>query len=226
MGRGGDGGSGSARGGGAALVLAALLWAVAPTTAAVGQAADGGRSGVELDAAALVVAPLTDLAPGTETVGGLQISSSVGMQAAGLLWLGPRLAVGAAGTWIPVDVERLAGTGPEGEPIPGERVAGADYLAGSLEAILTLPSIGTDVRVEPYLVGGAGLRRLGVDGNPEEAPSATDPMVTLGGGFRTLLSAGWLLRLEARDHLSLYDGAEDGRAQHDLTVSVGIGLRP
>lgn len=226
MGRGGDGVRGSTRASGAALVLAALLWAVAPTATAEGQPADGGRSALELDAAALVAAPLTDLTPGTETVGGLQISSSVGMQAAGILWLGPRLGVGASGTWIPVDVKRLAATGPEGEPIPGGRVAGADYLAGSLEAVVTLPSIGADVQVEPYLVGGAGLRRLEVDGDPAEAPSATDPMVTVGGGFRTLLSAGWLLRLEARDHLSLYDGTGDERAQHDLTVSVGLGVRP
>lgn len=226
MGRGRDGVPGSERAAGASLVLAALAWAMAPTAAAEGQAAHAGRSGPELDAAAVVATPLTNLTPGTETAGGLQISSSVGMQAAGILWLSPRLGVGVAGTWIPVDVEQVAATGPDGQPIPGGPVAGADYLAGSLEAVVTLPPIGTDVQVEPYLVGGAGLRRLGVDGNPEDAPSATDPMVTVGGGFRTLLSAGWLFRLEARDHLSLYDGAGDERAQHDLTVSVGIGVRP
>lgn len=226
MGRGRDGVRGSVRSAGAALALTALLWALTPATAAEGQPTDAGPSGLELDGAALVIAPLTDLSPGTETVGGLQVSSSVGMQATGILWLGPRLGVGASGSWIPVDVERLDATGPDGEPIPGGRVAGADYLAGSLEAILSLPSVGTGVEVEPYLLGGAGVRRLGVDGEPPGAPSATDPMVTFGGGFRTLLSSGWLLRLEARDQLSLYDADGDDRAQHDLTVSVGLGVRP
>ena len=86
--------------------------------------------------------------------------------------------------------------------------------------------VGAGVQVEPFLVGGVGLRRLSTEGSIEGAPSATDPLVSFGGGFRTLLSDRWHLRLEARDHLSVYEGADGDRPQHDVAVSVGLGVRP
>lgn len=213
---------------GAALAALALLWAAAPSGPAAGQAtAPPGASGPEMDAAAVLLAPLSDLTPGDATGGGLQLSSSVGVRVAGIWWLGPRLGVAAGGSWVPVDVDRLASTDPGGDPVPGGRLAAADYLTGSVEAVLSLPPVGPEVEVEPYLLGGVGLRRLSVEGQPDGAPTATDPMVAVGGGFRTVLSDAWLLRLEARDQISRYDGGGgDGRVQHDLTVSVGVGVRP
>lgn len=209
-----------------ALAAAALLAALMPEGPAAGQAADGPRGGVELDGAVLLLTPLADLTPGDETGGGLQLSSSVGGRATGILWVTPGVGVGASGSWVPVDVDRLASTDPDGNPLPGGRLAGADHLTGSVEAVLSLPSVGVDVQVEPYVLGGVGLRRLAVEEGAEGAPSATDPMVAVGGGFRTFLSDGWLLRLEARDHVSAYDAGGAARIQHDLTVSVGIGVRP
>ncbi len=224
MDRRGDAIRAAGRGPGAALAVLALLWAAAPSGPAAGQPT--GATGPEVDAAAVLLAPLTDLAPGDETGGGLQLSSSVGIRVAGIWWLGPRLGVAAGGAWVPVDVDRLASTDPGGDPVPGGRLTGADYLTGSVEAVLSLPSLGREVEVEPYLLGGVGLRRLSVEGEPEGAPSATDPMVSFGGGFRTVLSEAWLLRLEARDQVARYDGGAGDRIQHDLTVSVGIGVRP
>lgn len=225
MGRGHEAVPGSTPTPGAALAAAVLLWAAAPWGAAAGQVTDEPGSRLELGGAAILLSPLSNLAPGDEAGGGLQLSSSVGVRAAGIWWLGSRLGVGAGGSWVPVDVDRLAATDPEGTPIPGGRLAGADHLLGSLEVVVVLPSVGADVEVEPYLVGGAGLRRLSVEGT-DVVPSATDPMVTAGGGFRTLLSDAWLLRLEARDQVSRYEAGGNGRTQHDLTVSIGVGVRP
>ena len=210
----------------AALAAAlALLAAAAGPSAAEAQRAGSGPSGLEVDAGAAVLTPLADLTAGGDTGGGLQLSTSAGLRAGGVWWMGSRLAVGLGGSWVPVDVERLAAADPEGDPVPGGKVADAAVLLGSVEAVLVLPSLGADVQVEPFLVGGAGLRRLSVEG--DGPPSATDPMVAVGGGFRTLLSDRWHLRLEARDHVSAYDAAGGGgRTQHDLSLSVGVGVRP
>lgn len=203
----------------------ALLAAAARPTPAVAQRAGSGPAGLEVDAGAALLAPLADLTAGGDTGGGLQLSNSAGLRAGGVWWVGSRLAVGVGGSWVPVDVQRLAGADPEGDPVPGVKVADADLLLGSVEAVLVLPAVGEDVQVEPFLVGGAGLRRLSVEG--DGPPSATDPMVAVGGGFRTSLSDRWHLRLEARDHLSAYDaGGGEGRTQHDLSISVGVGVRP
>lgn len=219
MGRGRAGASGAR----IPLLAAALLCAAGAPAAA--QVADAPPPGLEVDAAAAVLTPLGDLRPGADGAGGLQLSSSAGARGTGIWWLGSRLGVGASGTWAPVDVDRLATADPEGEPVPGGKVADATYLAGSLEAVLSLPPVGTGVQVEPYLVAGAGLRRLAVEGDPAAVPSSTDPLVALGGGFRTLLSDRWLLRLETRDHVTVY-GPGGERIQHDLTVSIGLGVRP
>lgn len=209
------------------LAVLALLWTATSSEPAAGQGTGAPvASGPEVDAAAVLLTPLADLTPGDDTGGGLQLSSSVGVRVAGIWWLGDRLGVAAGGSWVPVDVNRLASTDPGGDPVPGGRLAAADYLAGSVEAVLSLPPTGREVEVEPYLLAGVGLRRLSVEGEPDGAPSATDPMMAFGGGFRTVLSKAWLLRLEVRDQLSRYDGGVGGRVQHDLTVSVGVGVRP
>lgn len=198
----------------------------APPTDGGATGEDGATGRLEATAGAVLLTPLADLTPGGELGGGLQLSSSVGVRGSGLWRLGPRLAVGVSGSWVPVDVERLDATTPEGDPVPGDKVADADFLTAGLEATLALSPMGAGVQVEPFLVGGVGLRRLSTEGSIEGAPSATDPLVSFGGGFRTLLSDRWHLRLEARDHLSVYEGADGDRTQHDLAVSVGLGVRP
>lgn len=187
------------------------------------------RRGLELDLSAAVLAPLADLVQGTPTTGALQLSAGLGLRAGGVWWLGPRFGLGLGGLWVPADVDRQASTGEDGGDgvDPGGRVGEADYLAGTAELVVAFPPVGREVRVEPYLVAGLGLRRLSVEADGEPGDGTTDPVAALGGGFRMMLSERLLLRLEARDQVAPADlGGTESRIQHDLTVSVGLGVRP
>mgnify|MGYP006278262083 CR=1 FL=1 len=236
----GGNGVGTAAGALGAALLAALLAAGAATPAATqepgGEAAWPDtteaelpdRSGLEVDLSAAVLTPLADLVPGTPTTGALQLSAGVGLRA-GVLWgLGPRIALGLGGLWVPADLDRQASTGDDaGDGVdPGGKVGEVDYLAGTADLVLTFPPVSREVRVEPYLVAGLGVRRLSVDAEGEAGDGSTDPVAALGGGFRMLLSERLLLRLEARDQVAPAELGEETRVQHDLSVSVGLGVRP
>lgn len=224
---------------GAVLVPALLLLVAAgtakaqdPGTAPWGNESErppeATRAGLELDLSAAFLTPLSDLMQGTEATGALQLSTGVGLQTGGVWWLSRRLGVGLDGVWIPVDLDRqpsVADDGGQGVD-PGGKVGEADYLAGTVELLVALPSVGTDVRVEPYLVAGAGLRHLSVEAGGDLPDEVTDPAGALGGGFRMLLSERLLMRLEARDRIAPADVGPETRVQHDLAVSVGLGVRP
>lgn len=225
-----------------ALVAAALLLtasagvsrgraATGPCRAAADTAGTVERSGPEIDLEAVLVAPLSDLSPGAGTEGALQMSAGVGARAGGIWWLGSGIGVGAGGLWAPVDLDRQP-SAAEGEPDgvdPGGKVGDGDYLVGTVELFVALPTVGREVEVVPYLLGGAGVRHLSVDalaGTDPGLDEATGPTGTVGGGFRTILSDHLLLRLEARDQVSSVEAGQESRVQHDLTVSVGLGVRP
>ena len=221
-----------------ALCLAAAAAAL-PSEAARGQeapdrAADGGRapaedrSGPEIDVSAALLTPLADLVQATETRGALQLSTGAGLRAGAVWWIGRSVGVGLGGVWIPADLDRQASAadGEAGEVDPGGKVGEADYLAGMAEVVVALGGVGRDVGVQPYLVAGAGLRRLSIDGGDDLPDGITDPVASLGGGFRMEVARGLLLRLEARDMVAPAEIGPETRIQHDLTVSVGLGIRP
>lgn len=215
----------------AALALPATAAAAAPPAApapAPGDtvAAGHGRSGPELDLSVALLTPLTDLVAPAGTEGALQLSAGAGLRAGGIWWLAPRLGLGLGGVWAPADLDRQASVGGDGDAAPGGKVGEADYLAGTVELVLALPAVSERVGVEPFLVAGLGLRRLGLDAGEELPASVTDPLAALGGGFRMLLSERLLLRLEARDQIAPAELGPESRVQHDLTVSVGLGVRP
>lgn len=237
------GGIGASPAGGAlaTAVLAGLVAvaAAAPTAAQETAGAEAwpdtaeterpARRGLELDLSAAVLTPLADLVEGTPTTGALQLSAGVGLRAGGLWRLGPRIGLGLGGLWVPADVDRQASAGDDGGDgaDPGGKVGEADYLAGTAELVVAFPPVGREVRVEPYLVAGLGVRRLSVDADGEPVDGTTDPLAALGGGFRMMLTERLLLRLEARDQVASADtGGPESRIQHDLTVSVGLGVRP
>lgn len=191
------------------------------------------RSGPELDLSAVFLTPLSDLEGGTATRGALQLSTGAGLRGGALWWLGSRVAVGVGAVWTPADVDRqpVAGDDGSGGGDPGGEVGRADYAAGTAELVLAFPSVGRDVRVEPYVVAGAGVRRLSIEASDDAAgdelpDDLTDPLATVGGGFRMRLSEHLLVRLEARDQVASAEIGSEGRIQHDLTVSMGLGLRP
>ncbi len=222
---------------GAVAALALLAAAAAPVPGAaqepLGDAAGEeaarapARSGLELDASAALVTPLSDLVEGTAAEGALQLSTGVGVRAGALWWIGDRLGVGLGGLWTPADVDRQPSAGDgNGGVDPGGKVAEGDYVAGTAEVVWALPRPGPDVRVEPYLAAGLGLRHLAFEGGEELPGGTTDPMASIGGGFRVLLSEGLLLRLEARDQIAPAEIGPETRIQHDLDVSLGFGVRP
>lgn len=221
-----------------ALCLAAAAAAL-PSEPARGQEAPDGaadrsrapaeeRSGPEIDVAAALLTPLSDLVQATETRGALQLSTGAGLRAGAIWWVGRRLGIGAGGVWTPVDLDRQASAADGGGDgvDPGGKVGEADYLAGMAEVVLALGGVGRDAGVRPYLVAGAGVRRLSIDGGDELPDGITDPVASLGGGFRMDVSRGLLLRLEARDMMAPAEVGPETRMQHDLTVSVGLGIRP
>lgn len=229
--------------GGGARGLLALCVAVAaaalPSEAARGQEAPDGaadrsrtlveeRSGLEIDVAAALLTPLSDLVQATETRGALQLSTGAGLRAGAVWWIGRSVGIGAGGVWIPVDLDRQASAadGGDDEVDPGGKVGEADYLAGMAEVVVALGGVGRDVGVQPYLVAGAGVRRLSIDGGDELPDGITDPVASVGGGFRMDVARGLLLRLEARDMVAPAEVGPETRIQHDLTVSVGLGIRP
>lgn len=226
----------------AGLGLAGALWLLAAGTALTPAAAQAdrlgrpssdtvaaghGRSGMELSLSAAVLAPLTDLAPASQTRGSLQLSTGAGLRADGIWWLGSGLGVALGGIWVPVDLDREAmADGGTDDPDPGGKVGEADYLAGTVELVVALPPVSEQVRTEPFLVAGAGLRRLSIDADDGLPGGITDPTATVGGGFRMLLSPRLLLRLEALDRIAPAEVGAETRIQHDLSVSVGLGVRP
>lgn len=217
--------------GAAALALAAAAVTAGPASARSAVPADTvtaghGRSGLELDLSAALLTPLADLAPAAGTTGALQLSAGAGLRAGAIWWVGPRLGLGLGGVWTPADLDRQASVGDGGDADPGGKVGEADYLAGTADLVLALPAVSDRVRIEPFLVAGVGVRRLAVDAGEGLPDELTDPLAALGGGFRMLLSEGLLLRLEARDQIAPADLGPDSRIQHDLTVSVGLGVRP
>lgn len=228
------------------VALAALLAAGAPAAGQSGvfgtDAGDGPGSEAapraEFGLSTVLLTPVTDLVEGTETTGGLQLSTGLGVRGSAVWWLGSRLALGLSAAWVSADLDRLP-TAEEGEEgfDPGGEVGESDYLAGTAEVVWRLSSVGRSTGVEPYLVGGVGLRRLSTESSdvvpdavtdPVVAVEAgvTDPMVAVGGGFRTLLSSSLLLRLEARDQVSSIDLGAGSSVQHDPIVSVGLAVRP
>lgn len=221
---------------GAVAALALLVAASAPVPGAAqgplggaaGEEAAGApaRSGLELDASAALVTPLSDLVEGTAAEGALQLSTGVGVRAGALWWIGDRLGVGVGGLWTPADLDRQPSAGEGNGGDPGGKVAEGDYVTGTAEVVWALPRPGRDVRVEPYLAAGLGLRHLALEGGEGLPDGITDPMASLGGGFRVLLSEGVLLRLEVRDQVAPAGIGPETRVQHDLDVSVGFGIRP
>lgn len=213
----------------AALALAATAVPVSTSAAtATGDTvtAGHGRAGPELHLSAALLTPLADLVPPSGTTGALQLSAGAGARGGGVWWLGPRLGIGLGGVWVPADVDRQASPADGGGTDPGGRVGEADYLAGTAEVVVALPAVSDRVRIEPFLVAGVGLRHLSLDAGEELPDGITDPVAALGGGFRMLVSEGLLLRLEARDQVAPAKLGPETRIQHDLTVSVGLGVRP
>ena len=208
-----------------AAVLAALLLLV-PGVAVDGLAAQARSPapGPELYASAAVLTPLSELSRTTESFA-TEVSTSVGVSAGGVWWLGRHVGVGLHGVWEPAELN-LRPSGFTG--VVPDDLGDADYAAAFGQLVVRLPLEGPASLVEPFLAVGGGIRDLQLDpiASPE-ARSATDPAATVAAGAAVRLWNPLALRLEVRDVLSDYDETVgDGGLQHDVLVSVGLSFRP
>jgi opacity protein-like surface antigen len=170
--------------------LAALTTAVLTVVVAAAPASaqdDTGPRTVRIGVAAGLAMPMGDFGDGAEM--GFNVTGTVDAQPAAL----------PVGVRLDLMYNRFG--------FEGEGDGSASILAGLLNAIL---SFGTQTSMQPYLIGGVGVYRAGIDvdlppGVPEPE-SETAFGVGLGGGVRFPLS-GFDTYVEARFHNAFTEGS-------------------
>ena len=107
-----------------------------------------------------------------------------------------------------------------------------DYWYGVLTAMYRPNLSGNMAILRPYFLLGGGIRSLGsatleLPAQEREftVEGSTKPVFAFGGGAHLIISGPWFLRLDVRDLVSSFDSElfPDGKTQHDLFTSVGIG---
>ena len=213
-------------------VLCAALGGVAmPATLAAGQVA------VEVTPVVGLYLPLADMIDQYDQSSGIglrttqRVAFTVGGRVG--IWLGPRLALEASGTYAASEVH------VEVTPI-GSGTEQGSVTTLSLRAVYRLGAPG---RRGPrwYLLGGVAVldRRGDYWDNITAAGIATkgltDASAVLGGGIALAVGGPWALRIEVEDHayvaeFTFDDGvappeATERRLQQDLVLSVEMSLR-
>lgn len=208
-----------------ALLVGAAVLVPADGSLAAQTAGPRAETGPGFSVSGLVLAPLARLTE-SDVSFDTEVSSTAGLAGAFTWWLDRHLGVSARAAWAPAQLN-LRGA-PLGAAVPDD-LGDADYLAGTLEATWRFLPGGAASMLEPFVSAGGGVRHLALD--PVAAPearSATDPAATVAAGTGVRVWEDASLRLELRDLVSSYDAGEtgEGRIQHDVTVSVGVTLRP
>lgn len=198
-----------------------MLLLVSPGVATPQQ---GDANGPEIAVSGGVLAPLSLLST-SDVSFSTEVSSSAALGGSVTWWLGA-FGMAARGVWAPARLS-LRATGIGGA-VPDD-LGGAEYLAGTVDLVYRLRLAGPARIVEPFLAVGGGVRRLELEpvASPE-ARSATDPVGTLAAGARVDVWRPVAIRFEVRDHVSRFDATETGasRLQNDVTVTVGLSIRP
>jgi hypothetical protein len=165
-----------------------------------------------------------------ETFGSVGATRSSALGATAGLRLPGGLVLEAHGLWVPdADVEDDAGVRYGGVSVLGLTAVG-----------LYRPSLaGVDAFVQPFVGGGAGVKRYSFDpavvAAPEVGPVAgpdelglegdeTDLSLELVVGAWVTLLPGFRIRLEARDYLSRFARDDESELQNDLTFLAGVGV--
>lgn len=198
---------------------------------ASGQPGPVGEAGLELGVHGGVFAPAGDLvgAREGETFGSVGAARSLVLGATAGLRLPGGFLVEAQGAWIPdADLEDEEG-----------RDFGEMSLLTLTAAGLYRPSLpGIGAFVQPFLGGGAGVKRYSFDpavfslpvggvespGDLDLEGEETDFTLELLAGARVTLLPGFRVRLEVRDYLSGFDRGDESEFQHDFTFLAGAGV--
>lgn len=214
----------------AGLLAASLVCLGSPTAAQI--APPDAPPGVELGLQGGVFSPAGDLVAAREgeSFGSVGTTRSLALGATAGLRLSGGLVLEAQGLWVrDADMEDDGG------------VRYGDVSVLGLTAVgLYRPSLaGVDAFVQPFVGGGAGLRRYSFDPSvlPEpEGDRVTQPaelglegdetdftLELVAGAWVTLLP-GFRIRLEARDYLSGFTRDDESELQNDLTFLAGMGV--
>ena len=183
-----------------------------------------GNRGFELLGAVGLLTPVGNLTEDPASFG-TTINVNVAYGLEGTIWLSRHWGVGAAGWYSPAQLQ--ARDLPQG--IEGPDLGSADYATGAIEAIYRFRGEGSRSVLEPYLAAGGGIRHLSV--GPEAAPEvrdATDPAAVVAGGVRLEgVLTKMMIRLEVRDHISMFESPTTGESklQNDIILSFGVGVR-
>lgn len=214
----------------AGLLAAALVCIGSPTGAQV--APPGAPPGVELGLQGGVFSPASDLVAAREgeTFGSVGGTRSLALGATAGLRLPGGLVLEAQGLWVPdADLEDDAGVRYGDVGLLGLTVVG-----------LYRPSLaGVDAFVQPFVGGGAGVKRYSFDPAALPQPEVggvtqpaelgleddeTDFTLELVAGAWVTLFPGFRIRLEARDYLSRFTRDDASELQNDLTFLAGTGV--
>ncbi|MFW6192063.1 MAG: hypothetical protein ACOC83_01140 [Gemmatimonadota bacterium] len=214
----------------AGLLAAALVCLGSPTAAQL--APPDTPLGLELGLQAGVFSPAGDLVAAREgeTFGSVGATRSPALGATAGLRLPGGLVLEAQGLWVPdADMENDDG------------VRYGDMGVLGLSAVgLYRPSLaGVDAFVQPFVGGGAGIRRYSFDPSVLPEPEGdritqpaelglegdeTDFTLELVAGAWVTLLPGFRIRLEARDYLSGRTRDDASELQNDLIFLAGTGV--
>lgn len=214
----------------AGLLAVALVCLGSPTAAQL--APSDAPLGVELGLQGGVFSPAGDLlaAREGETFGSVGATRSPALGATAGLRLPGGVVLEARGLWVPdAHLEDDAGVRYGDVGIVGLTAVG-----------LYRPSLaGVDAFVQPFVGGGAGLKRYSFDPSVLPSPEVgritqpaelglegdeTDFTLELVAGAWVTLLPGFRVRLEARDYLSRFARDDESELQNDLTFLAGVGV--
>jgi hypothetical protein len=170
-----------------------------------------------------ILAPLTNLTEDAESFG-TKVSLSIAVGGEVSYFLPSGLGFGVQGLFAPAKLGVEASDFPGAVP-PALGNAKWFVLSGNLMYRLDLK--GPAGVVEPFVVAGAGIRRLGLEAiASDQATTATDFAGNFGAGAFVLVSKSIAFRLEARDYISSFtsDAAGTSKVQHDVVVLTGVSF--
>ncbi len=170
-----------------------------------------------------ILAPLANLTEDAESFG-TKVSLSVTFGGEVAYFLPSGLGFGVQGLFAPADLAVEATDFPGA--IPAE-IGDANWFVLSGNLMYRLDLKGPAGVVEPFVVVGAGIRRLGLEAiASDQATTSTDFAGNFGAGAFVFVSKSIAFRVEARDYISSFTSEVSGtsRVQHDVVILTGISF--
>jgi len=204
------------------------LLSVANVSAGSAQATDPSEEPLPSPTAVItgyfgILTPLSNLTESAESFGtNMSLSIAFGGEVAYFLPSG--LGFGVQGLFAPAELTAEATDFPGAIP---PDLGNVDWFVLSGNVMYRLDLKGPAGVVEPFVVAGAGIRRLGLEPiASDQATTSTDFAGNFGAGAFVLISKSIAFRVEARDYISSFTSEATGtsKVQHDVVVLTGISF--